>query len=159
MIPVWGTSTGAAHRILIVAFGSTVKAPSTHHGLSFHPRNQANQDFTWALPGTARLESHSGIFTVEGRHLSSELCECDSQICGWVDGWMAQPWPATPFQKASACPNNASTEPHVPIPHIRFLICVWSVGLDPLRCLATKPTSGTQHTNQECKRHKRTPSF
>ena len=132
---------------------STVNAPR----VPSHLRNQANEDFTWALPGTARLESRSGIFTVEVRNLAGELREWDPQMCGWVGGWGGPTLPTTEFRNASAIPNNASKEPHVPISYIRLLICVWSGGLDPLRCLVTEPTSGTQHTNQECKRHKRTP--
>ena len=135
MIPVWGTSTGAAHRMLIVAFGSTVKAPSTHHGLSSHLRNQANQDFTWALPGTARLESRSGIFTVEGRHLAGELREWDPQMCGWVGGvgWPNLGQPPS-FETQVRCPNNASKEPHVPIsyypaPNLRLVRGIGSIAL------------------------------
>ena len=30
--------------------------------------------------------SRSGTFTVEGKHLSGELRECDPQMCGWVGG-------------------------------------------------------------------------
>lgn len=30
--------------------------------------------------------SLSGIFAVNGRHISGELRECDPQMCGWVGG-------------------------------------------------------------------------
>lgn len=38
--------------------------------------------------GTIRVskDGTSGIFTIDGRHLSGELRESDPQMCGWVGG-------------------------------------------------------------------------
>ena len=44
------------------------------------------QDGEGNIKVTLANGSQSGIFTVEGRHLSGELRECDPQMCGWVGG-------------------------------------------------------------------------
>ena len=53
-----------------------------------HPFTKAlyEQDGEGNILVTTADGSKSGTFTVEGRHLSGELRECDPQMCGWVGG-------------------------------------------------------------------------